>query len=115
MREISLSSAPCILPDNRKGTFLAAEHLLSQAVQELAFIGGNSDISDYHERLAGFEQALSEHPSAVHSHIINSATTRQGGHQAFQKLRRQHPRCKQWCAFPMSSPTALLRPCARLA
>lgn len=91
MREISLSSAPCILPDNRKGTFLAAEHLLSQAVQELAFIGGNIDISDYHERLAGFEQALSEHPSAVHSHIINSATTRQGGHQAFQKLRRQAP------------------------
>ncbi|MFC0119440.1 LacI family DNA-binding transcriptional regulator [Pseudoalteromonas xiamenensis] len=89
MREVQYSDAPTILPDNQKGTMLATEHLLSQGMKNLAFVGGTEDISDYHERLAGFNTAMRLHNEHTPSVIVPSQTNRQGGREAFKELYAQ--------------------------
>ncbi|MFC3034722.1 LacI family DNA-binding transcriptional regulator [Pseudoalteromonas fenneropenaei] len=91
MREVPFSDAPTILPDNQKGTLLATEHLLSQGIEKIAFVGGTEDISDYHERLAGYQTALRLHQVASNNAIVPASTNRQGGREAFNTLMQTHP------------------------
>ncbi|ESP94725.1 MULTISPECIES: LacI family DNA-binding transcriptional regulator [Pseudoalteromonas] len=86
MREIQFAEAPCILPDNQKGTHLATEHLLQKGLSSIAFLGGTDEISDYHERLSGFRSAISAHVDQIQSHEIMAPTNRQGGRDAFHQL-----------------------------
>ncbi|KZN63846.1 LacI family transcription regulator [Pseudoalteromonas luteoviolacea CPMOR-1] len=91
MREIQFADAPCILPDNQKGTHLATEHLLNKGLTSLAFLGGTEEISDYHERLSGFRSAISAHATPVKSYEIMAPTNRQGGRDAFHEIYRTKP------------------------
>jgi len=91
MREVPFCNAPTILPDNKKGTHLATMHIISQGITELAFIGGNTDISDYHERLSGFKSALAHFAIDDEKPIITAFPNRQGGREAFNKLYQQTP------------------------
>lgn len=92
MREIPFSSAPTVLPDNRKGTLLATEHLLQQGISKIAFLGGVESISDYHERLSGYLDAMSNADKQVPEYYqVQAATNRQGGRDALQKLFEQAP------------------------
>lgn len=81
MRQVEKSNVPCVLPSNKQGTYLAAKQLLSRGITRLAFIGGDSSISDYHQRLAGFQTALNEANQASNN-IFNSKTNRFGGRSA---------------------------------
>lgn len=98
MREVPFSDAPTILPDNQRGTLLATEHLIEQGLTHLAFLGGTEDISDYHERLAGFNAALKMHGLPVQP-VISSQTNRQGGREAFEKLLAESPNVKAIVCF----------------
>lgn len=99
MREVPFSSAPTILPDNKKGTHLATSHILSQGITDVAFIGGNTDISDFHERLSGFKSALAHFAIDDNKPIITAFPNRQGGRQAFAQLYSQAPNTKAVICF----------------
>lgn len=94
MREVLFSSAPTILPDNKKGAHLATTHILEQGITDIAFLGGTEDISDHHERLSGFESALAKFNITDDKPVIRATTNRQGGRDAFNALYKSHPHIK---------------------
>lgn len=51
---------PAVLPDDRTGTRLAAEHLLSLGHRDIVHVGGPEDVSSTVNRLEAFEKTLSE-------------------------------------------------------
>lgn len=92
MREIDGAKITTVMPDNIKGTELATKHLLSKGYQSIGFLGGNSDISDYHERLQGFTHVIQRSEMTFHQTLcIQSKTTRNGGRLAMQKLLNLSP------------------------
>jgi len=92
MREVPFSTSPTVIPDNRKGTFLATEHLLNQGLTKIAFIGGIDTISDYHERLSGYLDAMSKIGSPLPStYQVQAKTNRQGGRDAISTLLANEP------------------------
>lgn len=99
MREIPFSAAPCILPDNKKGTHISTSHILSQGIEEVAFLGGTAEISDYHERLSGFLAALEQFNITDEKPVIKAPTNRQGGREAFNTLIKQAPNTKAIVCF----------------
>ncbi|MCF2859866.1 LacI family transcriptional regulator [Pseudoalteromonas sp. SMS1] len=99
MREIQFADAPCILPDNQKGTHLATEHLLEKGLDKLAFLGGTTEISDYHERVAGFRSAISARNSTSQTYEITAPTNRQGGRDAFNQLYKVAPNTQAIVCF----------------
>ncbi|WP_404343766.1 LacI family DNA-binding transcriptional regulator [Pseudoalteromonas mariniglutinosa] len=99
MREVPFSQAPCILPDNKKGTHLATCHILSQGIEDVAFLGGVEEISDYHERVSGFHSALKQFNIRDPKPVIPANTNRQGGREAFTTLYQQAPNIKAIICF----------------
>lgn len=99
MREVPFSNAPTILPDNKKGTHLATSHILAQGITEIAFVGGNDAISDYHERLDGFKSALTQFSLSKDKPVISAFPNRQGGREAFNRLYAQSPSIKAVICF----------------
>lgn len=61
MRRLNGSRIPAIVPDNHRGAMLATEHLIRKGHRKLAFLGGFSDITVYHERVGGFREACAAH------------------------------------------------------
>ncbi len=99
MREVPFSAAPCVLPDNKKGTHIATSHILSQGIEEIAFLGGVDEISDYHERLSGFLSALKQFNISEDKRVIQAQTNRQGGREAFNSLIKKSPHIKAIICF----------------
>jgi len=63
--------------DNRRGAFLATEHLLSLGHRRIAFFGGHGESSSCRERRAGHRDALAAAGITPEPHwIIESAPTR---------------------------------------
>ena len=90
MREVLDAKVPTVLPDNTLGAQQATEHLIEKGYKKIAFIGGNEDISDYHQRLLGFRQALENHGRVFNNSLcIQSQTNRHGGRQAMQQALKQ--------------------------
>lgn len=99
MREVPFSDAPTILPDNKKGAYLATAHILEQGITDIAFLGGTEDISDHHERLSGFTAALNKFGVTQSKPVFKTATNRQGGRDAFSKLHQSYPQTKAIICF----------------
>jgi len=61
--------------------------LLKKGYKKVAFIGGNESISDYHQRLSGYTEAmtLAEVPFSKKL-CIQSNTNRNGGREAMEKI-----------------------------
>ncbi len=90
MRQVDGANVPTVLPDNITGAKSATEHLINKGYQHLAFIGGNEDISDYHQRLSGFKQALKAAGRPFTNNLsIQSNTNRHGGRQAMLAALKQ--------------------------
>ncbi|MEZ5477923.1 MAG: LacI family DNA-binding transcriptional regulator [Thiolinea sp.] len=70
MREVPFSQFPAVVADNRQGMYDATRHLIKLGHQRIAFLGGVDTISDYHERLAGYLDALNEADLSVPSGYI---------------------------------------------
>lgn len=60
MREVPFSQFPAVVADNHDGVLEATRHLIKLGHKKIAFVGGDEAISDYHGRLAGFMDAMSE-------------------------------------------------------
>ena len=87
MREVPFSQFPAVIADNRKGMYAATRHLIQQGHQRIAMLGGNEDISDYHERLSGYRDAMSEAGLAVPSgYIYPIPQSRAAGRQALNDI-----------------------------
>ncbi len=90
MREVNGAKVPTVLPDNINGAKAATEHLINNGHQHIAFIGGNENISDYHQRLTGFKKALkTAKRTFTDSLCIQSETNRHGGRQAMAQALSQ--------------------------
>jgi LacI family transcriptional regulator len=60
MREVPFSQFPAVVADNHNGVLEATRHLINLGHKKIAFVGGEEAISDYHGRLAGYRDAMSE-------------------------------------------------------
>jgi LacI family transcriptional regulator len=90
MREVMNAKVPTVLPDNTLGTYKITTHLIQKGYKHIAFIGGNENISDYRQRLLGFEQALENHSYTFDKSLcIQSETNRHGGRQAMLQALEQ--------------------------
>ncbi|WP_102797142.1 LacI family DNA-binding transcriptional regulator [Bowmanella denitrificans] len=100
MREVVGARAPLVIPDNVKGTSLVTQHLLDQGYRHLAFIGGNESISDFHERLAGFDRTLLKAQlTNLQITRIQAPTNRHGGRQAIQQALQSDPNLQAIVCF----------------
>jgi len=100
MREIAGANVSTVLPNNSYGTTLATAHLLHRGNTNLAFLGGIDSISDYHQRLAGFVNAMNAANVSVQAQLcIQSSTTREGGRQAMKEALTVEPNIKAVVCF----------------
>ncbi len=73
--------------DHRRGSFLAAEHLISLGHTRIAMIGGNEYSSTGIERHEGFAAALAAHGVTFDPGLlVTCAPTREGGAEAILRL-----------------------------
>ncbi|MGO4638365.1 LacI family DNA-binding transcriptional regulator [Mesorhizobium sp. 2RAF45] len=80
MRRLPESRIPVIAPDNHRGAYLAAAHLIAKGHRRLAFFGGTSDLVVYQERLGGFREACETLGiSARDVLVVEGETNRRGG------------------------------------
>jgi LacI family transcriptional regulator len=98
MRQVTNSQVPCVLPDNELGAYQATQSLINRGHKHIAFIGGDASISDYHQRLSGFNKAISERDD-IQSWVFNSATNRHGGRMAMSECLAQVPNVESVMCF----------------
>lgn len=90
MRRLQGRRIPVVGPDNRLGTRLAVERLVSLGHRRLAFLGGYGDSVVRAERLEGFRAALADaglDPDAAAN--VATAPTRDGGTLALETALAQ--------------------------
>ncbi len=87
MREVAFSQLPALLADNRKGIRNVTNHLISLGHKKIAFIGGDERGSDYHERLAGYMDAMNDASLPVARESIRpTPQSRAAGRETLVKL-----------------------------
>jgi LacI family transcriptional regulator len=80
MRRMPASRIPAVTPDNHRGAWLAAEHLIAKGHRRLAFLGGFADMVVCQERLGGFREACAAHGiSGADMMIVEGEPNRRGG------------------------------------
>ena len=73
--------------NNKKGGFLATEHLLNKKNSEVFFFTGPLTINTYFERMSGYIEALKNHGYEYNENlIINCDVNYNGGIEAVEKL-----------------------------
>lgn len=87
MREVAGAKVATVLPDNSTGTKLATQHLLTKGYKNIAFLGGNESISDYHQRLSGYTEAMTLAQVPLSKEFcVQSDTNRNGGRGAMEAI-----------------------------
>lgn len=98
MRQVDGSQVPCVLPNNEMGAYNATKALIARGHKHIAFIGGDAAISDYHQRLAGFNKAAKEQNDSQ-TWVFNSTTNRHGGRLAMSECLAQVPQVESVVCF----------------
>lgn len=87
MREVPFSQFPAVIADNRNGIRDATRHLINLGHKRIAFVGGDEATSDYHDRLAGYMDAMGEANLAVPTGYVHPVPQgRAAGRQVLQTL-----------------------------
>src|SRR5262249_21578950 len=85
--------ADAVLPDNRGGAHLLAQHLLRRGHRSIAEIAGPPNFSTTEERSAGLDEALREAGIARDPTLtVSGYFTRDGGYEAARHLLREGDR-----------------------
>ncbi|HPE61074.1 MAG TPA: LacI family DNA-binding transcriptional regulator [Thiolinea sp.] len=93
MREVPFGQFPAVVADNRQGTYAATRHLIRLGHKYIAFVGGCEEISDYHERVAGYRDAMNEAGLSMPAgYIYPILQSRAAGRQALQAVLDYDPR-----------------------
>src|SRR5262245_29044277 len=80
MRRLPSSRIPAVTPDNHRGAYLAAEHLIRKGHRRLAFLGGFADMVVCYERLGGFREACAAHGiTGADMVLVEGEPNRRGG------------------------------------
>lgn len=91
LRQIETGAAP--LPffshDYRSGSYMAVQHLLSQGMEKIAFVGGLEGLAITQERMSGYLNEMSRHglPTA----IFHGPSTRAFGRNTVRRLLDDYP------------------------
>ncbi|MDF6017321.1 LacI family DNA-binding transcriptional regulator [Streptomyces sp. JH34] len=75
---------------HRDGARLAAEHLLARGCRRIVTISGPLDVPAGQERLAGFQDALTQQGSCVPA-VAEGRFTQESGEAAMERLLAEHP------------------------
>ena len=59
-----------VISDDRKGAFLATEHLILESHRRIGFIHGPLDVVIFRERLDGYKEALAKYDIEIDPHLI---------------------------------------------
>ncbi|MGB2078578.1 MAG: LacI family DNA-binding transcriptional regulator [Vibrio sp.] len=93
MRQVDHEQVPAVLADNYQGMYQAGLHLIEHGHTQIAFVGGDLDLSDYQQRLAGAKAALQQHQLTFNpSWICATGTNRASGREAVRTLFSQQIR-----------------------
>lgn len=89
MREVAFSQLPSLLADNRNGIRSVTNHLIKLGHKKIAFVGGDERASDYHERLAGYMDAMNDASLPVSREYIRpTPQTRAAGRTTLVELKQ---------------------------
>lgn len=84
-------AARCIALDNRKGAYLATQHLIDNGHRHIGYICSNHDIDDARERQEGYLAALRDNGIAINENYIEYAEPdEKGGESAIINLIAQN-------------------------
>ncbi|MBU1855406.1 MAG: LacI family transcriptional regulator [Verrucomicrobia bacterium] len=73
--------------DDRHGGYLATKHLVDMGHVRIAHVTGKEDISPYHDRLAGYRDALRKHKLAIETDLVRQTpATFDGGYRTMREL-----------------------------
>ncbi|CAH9052088.1 Maltose regulon regulatory protein MalI [Pseudoalteromonas holothuriae] len=98
IRQVNNCDVSCVLPNNELGTFQATKALIARGHKHIAFIGGDATVSDYQQRLNGFNSAINTQ-SDLHSWVFNSVASRYGGRMAMSECLAQVPQVESIVCF----------------
>lgn len=77
----------CIALDNRKGAYMATEHLIRNGHKDIGYICSSHDIEDAHDRKAGYLDALRDNGiKPIDEYIEYNEPDELGGEQAMMNL-----------------------------
>jgi LacI family transcriptional regulator len=79
-----------VLPDDRIGTKLAVDHLVSLGHTKIVHVGGPEDVSSTVNRLEAFEEALRV-AGLTGSHDFAQRQNEEEGHRVTRNLLEEHP------------------------
>jgi LacI family transcriptional regulator len=80
VRNVPGARVSSIASDNHQGAFSAVQHLVSLGHRRIAFLGGFPDTAVFHERLGGYQAALSASGLEFDENlIVSSIPSRAGG------------------------------------
>lgn len=89
-RAAEIPGVSAVIPDDRGGTRLAVEHLLSLGHRHIVHVAGPEDVSSTVNRLGAFEDALGA-MGLTGSHGFARRQTEEEGHRVTGELLKAHP------------------------
>jgi len=93
--------------DNAYCGRMAAETLIARGYRRIAFMGGPESATSTQDRIAGFMEAVSEHPSITVSHSFAEAYSFEAGREEMSRLLRDTPAEAYFCGDDVLSIGAL--------
>jgi DNA-binding LacI/PurR family transcriptional regulator len=86
-RDIDSPSVPLVQVDNRRGAYLATQHLLSLGHTRIAHVAGVRDLRISEQRVAGYRDALAAAGLPADPGLVATGSfTEEGGYTAMQSL-----------------------------
>jgi len=83
-------TTPSVSINDRKGGFLATEHLIQQGYQKIAYISAKQNIEIFKQRLLGYRDALKHYNREVNeSHIVYGEVSLESGKNCVEQLFNQ--------------------------
>jgi len=102
--------ADSVTADNKSGTALAIEHLISRGHRHIGIITGQKQLSTSTDRVAGWRAALRRHKlSAPAGYVGEADWTEDGGFHAANRVLDRHPEVTAFFAANFRMMTGLLR------
>lgn len=92
-RHIEGNQNLCVVIDNKKAGYTATKHLIDEGCNNILHITANSRVNVYSERLAGYQQALTESGTQLNENsVLFTDLSFEAGEKAAETIVQMHPR-----------------------
>lgn len=99
LRQVETGAAP--LPffshDYKAGSYMAVRHLLSQGIENIAFVGGLDGLDITQDRMSGYVDEMAKR--GLKTVVLHGPSTRAFGREAVQTLLADHPQINAAICF----------------